>query len=150
MAKKADIKSFVEKTPRESWSIWKGYPLPKATKDSVKYHVPWYSLEFDIKDANGRIIYPKGFTYNPLEYMRYPTRIVIFKLDQYEAIKHLIKSTDMLVADGGDVVKAAKDKDTHFFILDKKMVSRLGIKKLPTIVSQEKKRLKLREIYVEK
>ena len=52
-------------------------------------------------------------------------------------------------ADTGDVVAEAKKNNTHFFILSKKIVERLGVKSVPSVIEQVKKRFKIREIYVE-
>lgn len=147
-AKGFDVKSFIEEYPREGWSLWKGYPLPRALKNRVRFHIPFYSLEYDITDKNGAVIYPKGFTFNPLQYINYPTRIVVFKLDQYNAVKPHLKLSDMLVADTGDVVKAGSENNNHFFILDKKMVERLGIEKVPSIIEQDGQRFKITELKI--
>src|SRR5690606_5643388 len=63
--------------PRSKWSALKAAALPSAPADRVRKVVPFYPLEFDIKLPDGRMVYPKGFTFNPLTYVKLPQRLVI-------------------------------------------------------------------------
>lgn len=36
-----------------------------------------YTLDFDITDGKGAIVYPKGYTFNPLTYIKYNKTIVV-------------------------------------------------------------------------
>ena len=145
-AEKVDVKAVIAKSPRESWSMWNGFPLPRASETLTRGFVPWYILEFDIKGPQGEVIYPKGFTFNPLEHVSYPGRIVIFKLDQFEQIKPLLKPGDQLIADTGDVVDIGAKVGHHIYILDEKTATRLGVKVAPSIIKQEGKKFVIREI----
>lgn len=145
---KADVKEFVEKAPRESWSVWRGYSLPRATDNLVRGYVPWYSLDFDIPGPNGTILYPKGFTFNPLQHVKYPGRIVVFKLDQFDQIEPLLRPGDVLIADSGDVVEAGINTNKHISILDEKTANRLGIRVVPSIVHQDGTKFVIQEIAI--
>lgn len=143
---KADVKGYVNKTPRSEWSAWNGYPLPRATLDRVRNYVPWYRLEFNITDAKGNVIYPAGFVFNPLEHIKMPQRIVIFKLDQVEKMRPHIKAGDMLIADSGDVVEAGNKLGTHIYILSEQLAKRFGVEVVPSIVAQDEKQFQITEV----
>ena len=36
-----------------------------------------YTLDRDIADEKGNVVYPKGYTFNPLDYITYPGTLVI-------------------------------------------------------------------------
>jgi len=144
----ANVKEVIAASPREKWSVWNGYPLPRASETRTRGYVPWYSLEFDITGPQGEILYPEGFTFNPLEHVNYPGRIIVFKLDQLEFIEPLIKPGDQLIADAGDVVDVAFKTGHHINILSKKIADRLGVQVAPSIIYQEGKQFIIREIEI--
>lgn len=143
---KADVKGYVNKTPRSDWSAWDGYPLPRATLDRVRNYVPWYRLEFNITDAKGSVIYPEGFMFNPLEHIKLPQRVVIFKLDQLQKLKPRLKAGDMLIADTGDVVEAGNKLGAHIYILNEKLAKRFGVEVVPSIITQDDKQFEIIEV----
>ena len=147
-AKTADVKGFVEKKPRSSWSAFNGFPLPSANETQVRAFVPWYILEFDIKGKNGEVIYPKGFTFNPLEHIKLPGRIVIFKLSQAAKIKKYLKPGDTLIADTGDVIEASNKLGSHIYILSDKLAKRLGVSVAPSFIEQKGSQLIIKEVNV--
>ena len=36
-----------------------------------------YTTEIDVPDGKGGILYPKGYTFNPLEYLTYSKTIIV-------------------------------------------------------------------------
>lgn len=145
-AAKADVAAFVNQKPRSEWSVWRGHELPRATEDRIRGYVPWYTLEFDITGPNGEVIYPKGFTFNPLQYLDHRQRIVIFKLDQLDKIKALLKPGDMLIADSGDVVEAGRQFGKHIYILRPELAKRLGVTHAPSFIVQKGAQFQIREV----
>ena len=144
-ARSADIEKIMQKD-RDSWSAFRGLPLPLATQTKTRKYIPWYALEFDIKDAKGRIIYPKGFRFNPLQYTHLPYRIVIAKIDQFPHIKHLLRPTDMLIADTGDVIQAGLEFGQHIYIAEPGMKERFGVRAVPSFIKQVKYHFQIQEI----
>ena len=65
---------FVTSVRRRQEEILKDLPgkdaLPAAASNSTRQFKPSYSLEFDVPDPEtGQILYPAGYTYNPLDYL---------------------------------------------------------------------------------
>ncbi len=140
--------STVTKKPRGKWSAFQGHPLPEVTEFKRRSHIPFYTTPMEIKNADGSILYPKGFTFNPLEYVYMPYRVVVFKLDQLPKIKHLFRPTDRLIADSGDVIEVSEKENIHVYMLDKKIVERLNIKAVPSIITQQGKKLIIEEFVI--
>lgn len=137
------------KTPRNEWTVFKGEPYPLAKETRERKYIPWYTTEFDTKDKDGNVIYPKGFTFNPLKFAKYPLRLVIFKLEHYEAIKHLIKPSDELIADSGDVIEKSEEIGRHIYLVEPGMKERLGLQVVPSIIFQDGEHFVIREINLE-
>jgi hypothetical protein len=49
---------------------------PAKQNRTFKVHMS-YTLEFDIPDGKGGVLYPKGYSFNPLDYVTYPGVLVV-------------------------------------------------------------------------
>jgi len=143
-----DVKDYV-KTPRKDWSVFKGEPYPVATESRIRRYIPWYTTEFDILGENGKVMYPKGYTFNPLKYAKYPRRLVIFKLSQLDKIMPLLRASDELIADSGDVIEVAEKIGRHISLVEPRMQERLGVRVVPSIIEQKGEYFEIKEIDVE-
>lgn len=130
---------------RDSWEAFKGVPLPTAKEDITRTYVPFYTSVVDVPDDKGRIIYPKGYTFNPLQYVTLPQRIVIIAPGQEEWLKDKLKPTDMILYTHGDVVKQGEVLDRPAFILDSSLKQRLDVRVVPTIIEQQGKAFVIHE-----
>ncbi|WP_273766976.1 hypothetical protein [Aeromonas hydrophila] len=131
--------------PTEQWGALQGHSLPYATETRSRSVVPFYTTEFEITDQTGKVTYPKGFTFNPLEFVTLPQRIVIIDPRQESWLADHVKASDQIIFTQGNVLKAKERLQVPIFILDEKTRSRLDIKVVPTIVEQKGKMLVLHE-----
>lgn len=131
--------------PTEQWGALQGNSLPYATETRSRSVVPFYTTEFEITDQTGKVTYPKGFTFNPLEFVTLPQRIVIIDPRQESWLADHVKASDQIIFTQGNVLKAKERLQVPIFILDEKTRSRLDIKVVPTIVEQKGKMLVLHE-----
>lgn len=113
-----------------------------------------YSLQFDIPDGQGGILYPKGYAFNPLDYIVYPNTLVFlngqspkqvvwFRTSQY-ARDYRVK---LIITDGSylDLSKALK---RPVFYANKTLVNIFQIKAVPSVVKQKGNMMEVREIAV--
>ena len=154
------IKKKTEKLKKEAKDNIKNYKpknltylLPPATKDNIYYSDPSYTLKKEIKDNNGNILYPKGFTFNPLHYLTLNKKYVFFNPTIDREVKWIKKNkldknlmTTIMITDGRmfDVKKMFKDSIPMFFATDE-IIDRFKIKATPSIAFQEGDRIKILE-----
>lgn len=119
--------------------------LPRAREDRIRYHIPYYTAEFDVKDQNGQIIYPKGFQFNPLEHVRLPQRLMFISKDDLAWAQDHLKSTDMVMITSGDYRDIAMALQRPVFILTPPVRDRLSLQFVPSIVTQEGSTLRIEE-----
>lgn len=131
--------------PVEQWGALQGTRLPWAQVERSRSVIPFYTTEFDITDAAGRVTYPKGFTFNPLEHVQLPQRIVVIDPRQQDWLAGHVRASDQILFTHGNVFKARERLKVPIFILDAKTQQRLDIKVVPTIVEQKGKMLILHE-----
>ena len=65
--------------------------LPKAERDREFTVNPTYTLDYDVPAADG-VVYPAGFSYNPLVYISLPNTLVVLNTADEEQVEWLMKS----------------------------------------------------------
>lgn len=123
----------------------------RACENSTFSFYPVYTLEVDIKDEKGNVIYPKGYTFNPLDYMPFPFTFVFFdgsSEKEVEWVKKNFKDTDgvFLVTTGGNVFEVAKKLERPVYAMNELMKKRFLIKRTPSIVRAVKNYLVVQEV----
>lgn len=136
--------------PRSGWTALKAAALPPAPVDRVRKVVPFYTLDFDIKLPDGRMVYPKGFTFNPLTYVKLPQRlVVVHPRDLGWALRVAAPSDFILLtalgSDSGDAIALGERSGRAIYILEERVKQRLGLSAAPVIVAQSGTQLVLTE-----
>ncbi len=139
----------VSKKKKNGWEAERSLKLPPAQENISRQHFPYYQVEFDVTDAKGNVIYPKGFKYNPLDHVTLPSRIIVINEGHTTWIKDRLKFNDMVIISSGNREKTSKILGVPVFILDKKLKERLSIKYVPTIIEQKVNYLIVSEYKVE-
>lgn len=126
--------------------------LPRATTDRTFQVDMTYTLNRDLTDADGKLIYPKGYSFNPLDYINFPGGIVVidgadpeqvawFKQTPY-AENHQMK---LLITDGL-APELIQTLQRPVFYLTEDIAKRLQLKAVPSLIFQREKRMHVQEI----
>jgi conjugal transfer pilus assembly protein TraW len=132
--------------PRSNWSALKAASLAIAPGDRVRSVVPFYTLEFDINLPDGRTLYPKGYTFNPLTYVRMPQRLVVVHPRDLRWALRTARPADFILVTAGDAIELTERTGRAIYILEERVRDRLGLTVAPVIVAQQGSRLILTEI----
>jgi len=137
--------------PRSSWTALKGATLGIAQQSRVRSVVPFYTLDEEVRLPDGRVLYPKGFTFNPLTYVSLPQRLVIVHPRDLAWALRTAALTDWILLTGGgdaqgDALSLGEKHGRALFILEERVKERLGLTVAPVIVRQVGQRLELQEI----
>jgi len=114
-----------------------------------------YTLDHDIQDENGRILYPKGLTWNPLDYVSFPGGLVIIngedarQLQWFAASEYAKNRQARLLVTSGNAMALIKQLHRPVFYLNKVIATRLQLTAVPSVVVQEGKMIRVREVKVE-
>lgn len=132
--------------------------LPPATKSFTYLVDLTYTLDVDIPkvSADGKvqgILYPKGYTFNPLDYVvADPPPLVIFNGEnakEKEWVKKKLKENDskmrnaMLLATQGSFIKLADEFKRPVFYLKQIIAERLQLKNTISVVYREKNKMRV-------
>jgi conjugal transfer pilus assembly protein TraW len=129
-------------------------PLPH-TKKSRKYkrHII-HTVEFDVTDEHGEVIYPKGYQFNPLDYVTLPYGMLFIDGSEKSHIdwaKQYIKEhsfTQVFIVNGSvfDVINTLNRK---VYYAGSRITDRLQIHAVPSAVYQDGNKMSIEEIFIE-
>ncbi|MFZ5572895.1 MAG: hypothetical protein ACOZF0_21050 [Thermodesulfobacteriota bacterium] len=126
--------------------------LPRATRDRTFSVDMTHTLDFDIPDGRGGILYPAGYNFNPLEYVSYPRTLVIIDAEDPDQVTWLKTSghaadskTRILITDGayGDIRSRI---DRHVYFAMPEVIKRFHIQAVPSVIRQNKDNMEVKEI----
>jgi len=130
--------------------------LPEAREERTRLVDMTYSLEFDIPDEKGNIIYPKGYTFNPLDFASLRQTLIIIdggrkdQLEWYEQSPYFRDINTMLLISGGSWYDLMKKFRMPVYYLSTVIKNRLQLEAVPSIVRQKGRYMEVKEIKVEK
>jgi len=128
--------------------------LPRAQKQRVRLVDMTYTLDIDIPDGKGGILYPKGYTFNPLDYVDFPRTLVVINGDDVSQVAWFSRSDysknvkAMLLLTGGSYYDLGKKLDRPVFYATPDIVNRLQLEAVPSIVRQKGRYMEVKEVAV--
>jgi conjugal transfer pilus assembly protein TraW len=152
--------------------------ITRAPKNRVFYYDPTYVVQTDLKDHQGRIFAKKGTKLNPLETVSLSTHLIFFDGDDEEQlawVKGWLATPLMAPAPGQPIDSSANSLDAQnkleksvkvilingtplklsedlnipvYFDQNGILTKKLGIRRVPALVTQDGQQLKIEEIKI--
>ncbi len=129
--------------------------LPNATKEKIYYPEIEYTLKDDVHDSYGKVLYKKGFRFNPLHYISMNDRYVFINYNdkkQREWVKNEKINKDLtarIIITDGKVFDAIKEFEREVFYANDILIDKFKIEAVPSIVEQEQDRVKVKQFKLE-
>lgn len=141
--------------PRSTWSAMKAAPLGVAVHTLRRSVVPFYTLDSEIRLPDGTLLYPKGYTFNPLSYVTLPQRLVVVHPRDLGWALQVAKPADFVLLTGNDgqgpdPLTLSERSGRALFILEARVKERLGLTVAPVIVEQAGQKLELTEVRLDR
>ena len=130
--------------------------LPPAKENRVFMVDMTYTLEMDIPDGKGGILYPKGYTFNPLDYLAVPSTYVFIDGDDKNQVKWFKNSeyakslNTRLLFTNGSYSKVSKELKIPVFYANALIIARFSLKAVPSVVRQKGAVMEVKEIDIGK
>ena len=140
--------------PQQGWSAMQSASLAVARTDRKRTVVPFHTLDFEIRLHDGKLLYPKGYTFNPLAYVTLPQRLVVVHPRDLSWALARARPIDWILLAGGthtttDPIALGEKIGRPLFILEERVKERLGLAVAPVIVEQVGQKLELSEFAIE-
>lgn len=156
--KTPELKKELSKMQKKSKDLIKNFKpknmiaLTPAIKNHTFYPDMRYTNPENIYDNHGNIIYPKGFTFNPLDFIRTSQQYIVIDGSRDDEIKWLVDNnyTDkikykILISDGNYIEVRKKIKQLVFYLLPK-ITNKFQLKHTPSIIAQVGNKMEVKEI----
>ena len=116
--------------------------LPTALTETEQHLDLSYTVPWDITDAEGNIIYPEGYRFNPLEHRRFRTMIVIdgsdeSQVDWADTLEDAADPMTRIVITQGEIAAVSQRFKRRVYRLHRQVAQRFRIENVPTIVQQK-------------
>jgi conjugal transfer pilus assembly protein TraW len=131
--------------------------LPTVREDKVFKVDMTGTIKEDIVGKDGEVIYPKGYRYNPMEYV-FMRRILVFingkdekQIEWYKQSPYPTDMRTMLLITDGSYLNVRKNlKALTVYYANKEIIERMGIKAVPSVAVQKGTELEVREYALKK
>ena len=125
-----------------------------ARKDRTFLVDMTYTVERDINDDKGNIVYPAGYTFNPLSYLAYPRTVVILNGKRPEHIRWFKESSyakdaqvTLLLTDGS-YSELSRSLKRPVFYASTKLIEVFKIQAVPSVVRQSGAYMEVTEVRI--
>ena len=128
------------------------HALPRAEKDTTTRVDLTHTLEQDLVDAQGTILYPAGFTFNPLRYVSLSKALVVIDGSDPEQVAWFKGSPygtnrrALLLLSGGLAAPLGDELRRPVAYLTEDIARRLQLRAVPSIVVEQDSQLVIREV----
>lgn len=128
--------------------------LPRATKDKITLIDMTYTLDHDLIDGEGEIIYPRGYTFNPLDYVPFSGGLVIIDGNDPRQVGWFTRSPyaknhqARLLITGGYAYELVEQLQRSVFYLTDEIAKRLHLTAVPTVIVRKGDKLQVREFFI--
>lgn len=115
-----------------------------------------YTLDQDIPDGKGGVLYPKGYTFNPLDYASLHSVIVVIngndpvQVDWFMASPYFEDFKTRLILSDGSYYDLTEKFHRPVFYLMEPMAKRFQLQAVPSVVAQKGRYLEVSEIFIPK
>ena len=126
--------------------------LPLAVRDKTFPVDLSYTLQMDIPDGKGGILYPQGYSFNPLDYVTFAKTLVVINGNDPEQVKWYAASEYgsridvMLLLTEGRYGRLEKKLNVPLFYADSRIIERFKLAAVPSVVKQEGRVMVVREV----
>ena len=131
----------------------KGVVLPRTQTHRVHYFDPSIVLSQDIVDHEGNVLWPSGTTVNPLDYVSMTQQWLFFDADDpeqaawaHDYLKRYPNQVRPILTQGAVLELTEAWQIRLYFDQHGKYVEKFGIRTVPSLISQEGKKLRIDEI----
>jgi conjugal transfer pilus assembly protein TraW len=153
-ARSINWQSILDKEKPEDFRPSNLVELPRARHNRSFLVDMTYTLEFDVPDGRGGILYPRGYRFNPLDYVPFNQALVILDGDDPDQLAWLQKSSllnepnSMILLTRGAFSTVGKHLGRAIFYADRRIVKRFNLAAVPSVVTKRGRLMEVKEIEI--
>ncbi len=128
--------------------------LPRATINRNNTVDMTYTLGADIPDGKGGVLYPRGYTFNPLQFLALPNTLVIIDGEDREQVawflgsEYALDPKVFLLLTGGSYQSVMENLKRPAYYADAAFLGRLQVRSTPAVARQKGQMMEVLEIAI--
>jgi conjugal transfer pilus assembly protein TraW len=128
------------------------HPLPRTVSDRMFTVDLTHTMDHDIKDSQGNLLYPQGFTFNPLQYAGLSGGLVVIdgsdpqQVEWFKVSPYFQNHRAILLLSGGYAAEVKQELKRSVYYLTHDIAVRLQLKAAPSVVIEQDNKLTVREV----
>jgi conjugal transfer pilus assembly protein TraW len=128
--------------------------LPRATANRTFLVDMHFTLDRELSDANGQVIYPKGYSFNPLDYIVMAGGLIVIDGNDPDQVNWFLHSPYCqnrqvkLLLSGGKAADLIEQLQRPAFYLTSDMAERLRLAAAPSLIMRKGGAMQVQEFYV--
>ena len=148
-----DWSNYARREP-STYTAFQSTPLPRAEKTASHLFDPTYLLPDDVRDADGKVLFPKGLPINVYTRIKVPGRYIVIgdSQEDFDWLRDVAMPgpQDKVLLAGGNTLLARQQRGVPVYTLDSRFIERFGLRAVPSIVQQEGTQLRVSEFRVDR
>ncbi len=117
----------------------------QAKEDRAYYMDPSVILTEDIRDHEGRVVFPRGVSFNPAAYFPLGRYIILDGNSQKQVEFALKGEFKKMILMGGNISELSRKHKKRFYFANEAIIDRLKIARTPAIIEQEGEYIRVTE-----
>jgi len=111
-----------------------------------------YTLDFNITDAQGSIIYPAGYRFNPLDYINYTKTLIVINAAMPKQVEWLISSgyakdiNAMVLITDGSYYDISKRLKRPVYFANAELIEKFQVGAVPAVIRQHGNMMHVTEV----
>ena len=130
--------------------------LPKARQGDSFLVDMTYTLDRDVTDAEGNVLYKKGVTINPMTHANFNGGLVVIdgsdrgQVEWFKATPYFRNKRALLLISDGFASQLVKELERPVYYLTTDIQARLKLRSVPSVVVSKGDKLTVKEVNIEK
>lgn len=153
-ARSINWQSILDKEKPEDFRPSNLIQLPRASHDRSFLVDVTYTLEFDVPDGRGGVLYPRGYRFNPLDYLPFNQTLVILDGDDPDQLAWLRNSSllndsnAMILLTRGAFSTVGEHLGRAVYYAGRRILERFNLAAVPSVVTRSGRLMEVKEIEV--
>ena len=153
-ARQVDWQAVLGKTRPQDFRPPNPVLLPRAAGECSFLVDMTYTLDFDIPDGKGGILYPKGYRFNPLDYVPFNQTLVVVDGEdpgQVEWLKASLlanRPDTLILLTGGAYSEVGRNLGRAVFYATRQIAERFQLAAVPSVIRRRGRMMEVREIEI--
>jgi conjugal transfer pilus assembly protein TraW len=151
-ARAVDWRSVLGREKPESYRPPEAVRLPRARQERAFLVDLSWALPFDIPDGKGGILYPRGYSFNPLDYVSFGQTMVVLdggdpvQVGWFRNSGFAREPEVLLLLTEGSFTTVSDQLKRHVYYADRRITERFRLAAVPSVIRRQGRLMEVREI----